>query len=97
MAQKKFSKLSAGPHKITVHFIVATSLEVIPCSPDEFIVDQIGGYVANRMCTSFKCEIFCTAKVHVTNMADGAAIKLNSNFPTKFQYSLNRAEYKSCT
>ena len=96
MAKKEFSRLSAGPHKIIVHFIVATSLEEIICRPVEFIVDQIGGYVANRRCMSFKCEIFCTAEVHVTNMEDGAAIKLDSNFPAKFQYSLIKAEFKSC-
>ena len=42
-------------------------------------------------------EISSTAEVSVTTVEDGAAMKLDSNFPTDFQYSLNRAEFKSCT
>ena len=39
---KKFPRLSAGPHKITVCFIVATTLTEITLLPNEFMVDQIG-------------------------------------------------------
>ena len=39
---KKFSRLSAGPHKITVCFTVATTFAEITQPPIKFMVDQIG-------------------------------------------------------
>ena len=39
---KKFSRLSAGPHKITICFIAATTLTEITPLPNEFMIDQIG-------------------------------------------------------
>ena len=39
---KKFSRLSAGPHEITVRFIVATTFAEITQSPIKFMIDQTG-------------------------------------------------------
>ena len=57
---EKFSRLSAGPHKITVCFTVASTCSEITQLPDEFTVDQIGGYRMSNVescIVNLKCSL----------------------------------------